>query len=251
MQRGWGPRAAEAAPAGMARRFGRIAVVLAGLVVRFRSSSALAARQIRASESKDHQQLYDSSAPLNPKLAIAFRLTVCASFGFGALALSACMGAGQLENLAATGRRAVAIESVEGAPQDVVHRFVAMLNEEAAARQIAVVAPSEAGYRLRGYLATDAAAATVSWAWDVYGADRKRAVRLSGAEEAAGRMWEQADDRILRGIARAGGDQLAAFLAATRPASAPALAASPPPRGASPPGWLDDWAPEASGIFRL
>jgi hypothetical protein len=197
MQRGSGRRAAEAAPAGIARRLRRIAVLLAGL------------------------------------------------------ALSACVSTGQIANLTETGRVAVAIESVDGAPAAVVHRFVDLLKDEAAAQQIAVVPPGDAKFRLRGYLAAEAATGTVSWAWDVYGADQKRAVRLSGEEETAGRGWGQADDQVLRGIARAGIGQLAAFLRAARPPSAPALAASPPPRGTLPLGWPDDWAPEASGIFRL
>lgn len=197
MQRGSGRRAAEAAPAGIARRLRRIAVLLAGL------------------------------------------------------ALSACASTGQIANLTETGRAAVAIESVDGAPAAVVHRFVDLLKDEAAARQVAVVPPGDAEYRLRGYLAADAATGTVSWAWDVYGTDQKRAVRLSGDEKTAGRGWGQADEQVLRGIAHAGVGQLSAFLRAARPPSAPALAASPPPRGASPLGWPDDWAPEASGIFRL
>ena len=197
MQRGSGRRAAEVAPAGIARRWRRIAVLLAGL------------------------------------------------------ALSACVSTGQIANLSETGRAAVAIETVDGAPAAVVHKFVELLRDEAAARDIAVVAPGDAKYRLRGYLAADAATGTVSWAWDVYGADRKRAVRLSGEEDTAGRGWGQADEQVLRGIARAGVGQLAAFLHTARPPSAPALAASPPPRGASPLGWPDDWTPEASGIFRL
>jgi hypothetical protein len=199
---------------------------------------------------------------LNPKLAIAFRLTVCASFGFGALALSACVGSGQLETLSETGRATVAIESVEGAPPAVVHRFVELLKDEAAARRVAIVAPSEAGYRLRGYLAspvasptassiTSSIASSIAWAVDVYGADRKRTVRLSGEEKAAGRMWEQADDEALRRVARAGMEQLAALLGTGGPPAAPALAASRPPRATSPLSWLDDWSPEASGIFRL
>lgn len=205
MQRGSGRRAADAAPAGIDRRFGRIAVLLAGL------------------------------------------------------ALSACVNAGQIANLTETGRPAVAIaiESVDGAPAAVVHRFVDVLKDEAAARQIAVVAPSEANYRLRGYLAAPGAdgaapAASVAWVLDVYGADRQRAIRLSGEEKTAGRMWEQADDEVLRRIARAGMEQLAAFLGAARPPSAPAaLAASPRQPASSLLGSLDDWAPEASGIFRI
>jgi hypothetical protein len=184
------------------------------------------------------------------------------------LAVSACAGTGQLANLSEGDRTAVAIQSVEGAPAAVVHRFVALLEDEAAARQLPVVPLSEAGYRLRGYLAAqgDGAAATtaVAWSVDIYRADGQRAVRLSGEEKTAGRPWQQADDETLRRIARASMDRLAAFLGRTRPAAAAASATTPQPQAEaspaasplpstplSPLGSLDDWTPEASGIFRI
>jgi hypothetical protein len=95
-------------------------------------------------------------------------------------------------------------------------------------------------------------ATSISWAIDVYGADQHRAIRLNGEEEAAGRAWKAADDEALRRIARAGMERLVLFLAAARPPSAPAFLASPPSqRAASRSGGLDDWAPEAAGIFRI
>jgi hypothetical protein len=214
MQSGSVRRAAEAAPVGIERRLRRMAVLLLGL------------------------------------------------------ALSACAGTGQLANLTEGDRTAVAIQSVEGAPAAVVHRFVAMLEDEAAARQIPVVPLSEAGYRLRGYLAAqgDGAAATkaVAWSVDVYRADGQRAVRLSGEEKAAGHPWQQADDETLRRIARASMERLAAFLGRSRPPAAAASAATPQSQGEasaaasplpsallSPLGSLDDWTPEAAGIFRI
>ncbi len=203
MQSGSGRCAAEAATAGSARYFGRIAVLLSGLAV------------------------------------------------------SACVNAGQIADLTDTSRAAVAIELVDGAPSAVVHRFVDALKDEAAARQIAMVAPSKANYRLRGYLAVQAAEETasvtsVTWALDVYGADQRRAVRLAGEQKTAGGRWEQLDDQVLRRIARAGAEQLAAFLGTVRPPAAPAFAPPPPPQpAASLLGALDDWAPEASGIFRI
>ncbi len=203
MQSGSGRRAADAAPVGISRCFGRIAVVLSGLAV------------------------------------------------------SACVNAGQIADLSDTGRAAVAIELVDGAPSGVVHRFVDALKEEAAARQIAVVAPSKANYRLRGYLAVQAAEETasttsVTWALDVYGADQRRAIRLAGEEKTAGGRWEQVDDQVLRRIARAGAERFAAFLGTVRPPATADVAPPPPPQtAASLLGALDDWAPEASGIFRI
>ena len=175
------------------------------------------------------------------------------------LAVSACVSGGQLANLAETARPTIAIESIQAPPSADVPSFVAMLKEEAAQRRIAAGAPGEANYRLHGYLAarTDSTAApaaraaasseatSIAWMLDVYDGDQHRLVRLSGEEKIAGRA--STDDQALRRIARAGMDQLAAFLATSRTPSVAAVAA--PPRTAA--GWLDDWTPEASGIFRI
>jgi hypothetical protein len=196
-----------------------------------------------------------------PPLALGQRLRGIAALLMG-FALSACAGAGQFGNLGEETRGAtVAIESVEGAPAPVVHRFVALLQDEAAARQITIVAPSEAAYRLRGYLASrDAAAAgsaaSATWAFDLYGADRQRAVRLSGEQATAAPPAGQWDEDTLRRVARAGMDRLAAFLGKSRPSSPPAPAETAPASAiasalASPLSALDDWTPEASGIFRI
>jgi hypothetical protein len=178
------------------------------------------------------------------------------------LAVSACVGTGQIPNLAETARPSVAFESIDGAPAAVVPRFVTILKEEAVQQRIAVGSPAEVNYRLQGYLAarnddgtaastspnTPADATAIAWTLDVYDGDQHRLIRLSGEEKVAGRLWASADDQALRRIARAGMDQLAAFLATRRTPSAGAAA---PSRTASRAGWLDDWAPEASGIFRI
>ena len=185
------------------------------------------------------------------------------------LAVSACVGTGQLANLSETARPTIAIESIEGVPAAVVPKFVTALKEEAAQRRIALAAPGEANYRLRGYLAarddesanagsgspivTTASVTTISVAWtlDVYDGNQYQVVRLSGEEKAAAdRPGAAADDQLLRRAARAGIDQLAAYLATTR-APAAGTAALAPQRTALGSSWLDDWTPEASGIFRL
>ena len=177
------------------------------------------------------------------------------------LVVSACVSGGQLANLTATARPTIAIESIEAPPSTDVPRFVTMLKDEAAQRRIAAGAPSEANYRLHGYLdartdntAAPAARATtpsettsIAWMLDVYDGEQHRLVRLSGEEKIAGPASASTDDQALRRIARAGMDQLAAFLATSRTPSVAAVAA--PPRTAA--GWLDDWTPEASGIFRI
>jgi hypothetical protein len=177
------------------------------------------------------------------------------------LAVSACVSGGQLANLTEAAPPTFAIESIEAPPSTDVPKFVTMLKDEAAQRRIAAGAPSEANYRLHGYLdaRTDkmtapAARATapsettsIAWMLDVYDGGQHRLVRLSGEEKIAGRASASTDDQALRRVARAGMDQFAAFLATSRTPATAAVAA-PPPRTA---GWLDDWTPEASGIFRI
>jgi hypothetical protein len=163
------------------------------------------------------------------------------------LALSGCVGSGQLANLTDPGRPTrIAVESIDGPPPAVFHRFMKDLKQEASARRIAVVAPSEANYRLRAYLAAhaDEGATAISWVLDVYDAGQHRAFRLSGQEQAAGRAWAAADDQLLARIASAGMERFAQFAA-----SAPAPADSAQRIAAS--GRRDDWAPESSGIFRI
>jgi hypothetical protein len=175
------------------------------------------------------------------------------------LALSGCVGAGQIAGLSEGRRATVAVESVEGAPPAVVHRFVTLLNDEAAARGIIIASPSEANYRVRGYLAAqraEGAATSVSWVLDVYGPDRQRTVRFSGEQKATGPTWAwaQVDDETLRRMARMGMERLAAFVGTAPSVTTAAVAASPPaapPPSTTPFGSLDDWTPEASGIFRI
>ena len=184
------------------------------------------------------------------------------------LAVSACVGSGQLANLTETARPSIAIELIEGAPSAVVPTFVTILKDEAAQHQIAVGAPGEVNYRLRGHLAvrddegkrrmrarqppdaTPRPRTRSAWTLDVYDGDQHRVIRLSGEEKAADRLGAAGDDPVLRRAARAGMDQLAAFLATSRTPSAAAPAVAPQRTGLGS-GWLDDWTPEASGIFRL
>ncbi len=151
----------------------------------------------------------------------------------------------------------IAIESVEGAPAPVVRRFVRDLNEAAAARQVAVVSRGgTAVYRIRGYLAAhpEPNATSIAWAWDVYDADQRRVFRLNGEERssAARQSWA-ADEPVLRRIARASVEQLAVFLAAPRTprGSGPEVAPAVPERTPSLVARLDDFRPEAAGIFRV
>jgi hypothetical protein len=174
------------------------------------------------------------------------------------LAVAGCGSTGQTPFLADAAGATVALESIDGPPLSVFHKFVRDLNEEAATRQIAV-APrgGSAPYRLRGYLAVYAEDGTpaIAWAWDIYDAAEHRAFRIQGQERAgAGRTsWAAADDEVLRRIARVSMEQVAVFIASARAPGTPVAeaAAIVAERGVSLLATFDDFRPEAAGIFRL
>jgi hypothetical protein len=184
------------------------------------------------------------------------------------LAVSACVGSGQLANLTEPARPSISFEAIDGTPSTVVPRFVTILKEAAAQKHITVGAPEEVNYRLRGYLAArdgdgktanttasvrsdrnSPATTAIAWTLDVYDGNQQRVIRLSGEEKVADRLGAATDDQTLRRVANAGMDQLAAFLATSRAPAGESAAA--PQRTALGSGWLDDWTPEASGIFRI
>jgi hypothetical protein len=117
------------------------------------------------------------------------------------------------------GRNAtIAFESVDGPPVRLYQTFVSTLAEEATARRVQVVSRNgPAEYRIRIYLAAqvEGRRTRISWVWDVYDAERRRALRISG-EDAGERKgadgWSAADDPMMRRMARASLDQLVAFL---------------------------------------
>lgn len=140
-----------------------------------------------------------------------------------ALSASACTTNGQPTAATATLRGpTVAFESIDGPPESVFQKLVQNLSEEAEARQLAVVSrEGPAQYRVRGYVSaqTQGKRSTIAWVWDVYDADQRRALRITGEEPAsvAGRgTWAIADDQVLRRIARTGMDRLVAFLASPK-----------------------------------
>ncbi len=167
-----------------------------------------------------------------------------------ALAAAGCASSSQVSPVADARGTTVAFESIDGLPADVVQRFARDLKDEAATRQIVVVArEADPNYRIRSYVAAGRGSPAVTWAWDVYGADQHRAFRLSGEEStggSGGRALAAGSDPALRRIARRGMEQLAAFI------SAPARSEPEPAR---PQGGfftvLDDFKPEAAGIFQI
>ena len=143
-----------------------------------------------------------------------------------------------LGNVSARGTT-VAFESIDGPPETVFRSLVQQLNQEAQARQVAVVSrEAAASYRIRGYVAAHVVGkkTTISWVWDVYDGDRQRTLRLSGEEAgAAGRTaWSAADDQVIGRIARDGMTRLAGFLG------------SPPVPDAQPPAAPEESAPNVA-----
>lgn len=183
--------------------------------------------------------------------------TLCAPFGLavaGALALAGCQTANQGGVAAAAPRGAtVAFESIDGLPQDHFQTLVQDLNGEAQQRRLAVLPREQSSaYRVRGYFAAsvERGKTTISWVWDVFDDQQRRAYRISGSEDAkSGKAWAAADDAMMRRIARSSVEQLAAFLTSPdvdpgtpTPANEPRLALI---------GGPDDSTPEAAGIFRV
>jgi hypothetical protein len=147
----------------------------------------------------------------------------------------------------------VAFESIDGPPPAQFHALVRSLNDEAQQRRLAVQSrEASSAYRVRGYLAAkvDKGQTTISWVWDVFDRDEQRAIRINGDEHVKkpgkGDPWTAADDAMLRRIASASMEQLAAFLTSS---DAVPVAAAP---SVSPVALIggSDTSPEAAGIFR-
>jgi hypothetical protein len=146
----------------------------------------------------------------------------------------------------------VAFESIDGPPPEQFRKLVDDLNDEAQSRRLAVISrESPSAYRVRGYLAAarEKGKTTISWVWDVFDTKETRALRIDGIETVNGGHndgWAAADDDVLRRIAHASMDQLAAFL--TSPGVAPAT-----PTASSFVTLVRDryLSPEAAGIFRI
>jgi hypothetical protein len=175
----------------------------------------------------------------------------------GALALAACNPDGTASLDPAQPRGAtVAFDSIDGLPPTQFGRLVESLNAEARTRRLAVTSrEGPSAYRVRGYFAADVAKreTTVSWVWDVFDREEHRALRIAGTERVQDRHrkgWAVADDAMLRRIAAASMDELAAFL------TSPAVAPGTPAPAASGPEQVAlvgerDSSPEAAGIFRI
>ena len=170
-----------------------------------------------------------------------------------ALMLAACNTESQ-PNIAAVQTRgaSVAFASIDGLPQGQFQTLVQDLNTEARTRRLAVASREQpSAYRVRGYLAAtvDRGKTTISWVWDVFDRNQRRALRISGSETAkAGDGWQAADNAMLQRIAHGSMGQLAAFL------TSPAVAPEAPPAASGPQiafATPDITTPELAGIFRI
>lgn len=174
-----------------------------------------------------------------------------------ACALALC-GCNPDQNVSAEQLRGatVAFDSVDGLPPGQFQKLVQDLNDEVQSRRLAVTSREQpSAYRVRGYLAAkvERHQTTITWVWDIFDPNEQRALRISGEETAKIRRkdaWAVADDAMLRRIANASMEQLAAFL--TSPEVAPGTAPAQVPgagqvAAAAAPA---ESSPEAAGIFR-
>ncbi len=163
-----------------------------------------------------------------PGRRLGLGLGVLVALGLG-LAVAGCTtdggGAPGMATASVSSRGpTVAFESIDGPPVGVFQKLVVDLSEEAQSRQIQVVSrEAPASYRVRGFLALNVVSGRphVAWVWDIYDADKRRALRISGEELSAHKIsdaWGAADDLMLRHIARTSIERIVTFLAAPAPA---------------------------------
>ncbi len=171
-----------------------------------------------------------------------------------ALTLAACNSDTRPTVASAQPRGAtVAFESIDGLPETQFRALIQDLNNEAQVRRVAVISrEGPSAYRVRGYLAAtvENGKTTISWVWDVFDHDQRRALRISGSETAkAGRErgWKAADDAMMQRIAMSSMAELATFL------TSPAVAPGTPDMGGPQVAFAvpDLSTPEAAGIFRV
>jgi hypothetical protein len=157
------------------------------------------------------------------------RLIVAAA---GALALAGCTETISDFNPSAPPRaRApgvpVALVSLEGGPDAVVSRLSVAIAAQAQRRDILIVGiDGQPRYQVRGYVSAhlEGPEGELSWAFDIYDAQLRRARRVSGAEKirGGGDPWTAVNDATLKAVAFRSLDDIAEFLASAPP---PAVAA--------------------------
>jgi hypothetical protein len=153
-------------------------------------------------------------------------IAVAASVVALSVALAGCITTGtQTVSPTAAEGATIIFESVDGPPRPVSTRLARSLDQEAQARKLVVVTRGgQALYHIRAYLAAHSEGGTtaLTWALDVYDAERKRAFRLRGEERGPTGGWNAANDEVLQRIAAASIAQLMTFIASDRTPTAAA-----------------------------
>ena len=164
--------------------------------------------------------------------------------GIACLSLAGCVEtAGDFNPSAPPRARApagvpVALVSLEGAPETVIRTLSTAIAGQAARRDITIVGiDGKPRYQVRGYLSAYAAAegrGELSWAFDIFDAQKRRARRFSGQERLTGPDWTAVSDGLLQAVAAKALDDVAEFLSAA-PEAVAAEGAGRQVGGAAPP----------------
>lgn len=135
-----------------------------------------------------------------------------------AVSLGACQGgsfSGSPEGVP------IALESIDGAPAPVRTALIGELSTAASNRKVELVgASAEARYRVRGYLSTETSEGRtkVSYVWDVFDSQKRRAKRLAGTSPVpvSSASLTDLDKETLAKLASASMDEIAEFLSAAK-----------------------------------
>ncbi|MBF9234351.1 hypothetical protein [Microvirga alba] len=114
----------------------------------------------------------------------------------------------------------IALESIDGAPAPMRTALMEELTTAASDRKVELVGSSaQARYRVRGYLSTETedGETKVSYVWDVFDSQKRRAQRLAGSSpvRAAAKSISALDKEALARLARTSMDEIAEFLVAS------------------------------------
>jgi len=128
----------------------------------------------------------------------------------------------------------VAVESIDGAPAPVQTALLGELAAAASERKVELVGSSDAArYRVRGYISTvtEDGETKVSYVWDVFDAQKRRAKRLEGSRPAAlaSGSISALDTETLAKLAEASMDEIAEFLSASKSIQTAEVAEDDPP----------------------
>jgi hypothetical protein len=113
----------------------------------------------------------------------------------------------------------IAVDSISGGPDAMRGSFSSAMSNEASVRRVDIVDPAtNPRYRVRGYLAAEPTAdgqTALSFVWDVFDSQKRRAQRMQGATVARNSSgdWSGVDQSTVNKAASESMDQIAQFLA--------------------------------------